>query len=179
MRYSAQGQLGKECLEVDRAPVGYSLHGLPRAYDRFLVLVIDKNPLFHEISSLFCWNLVFRIGGRSSEGKKVALRTVSPCGILHDLVVRVGPNDVNFRTRMFDGRPVARRRRGLRTRMITRGRTQMLRRRRIRQGSGRVGVVESRGLRLKRELGAESGPTTGTRRFRSSSRVGIIIPCPL
>lgn len=32
---------------------------------------------------------------------------------------------------------------------------------------------------MKRELGAESGPTTGTRRFRSSSRLGIIVPCPL
>jgi hypothetical protein len=41
---------------------------------------------------------------------------------------------------------------------------------------GRVGVVESRGLRLKRESGAESGPTTGTRRFRSSSRLGITSP---
>src|ERR1700687_298124 len=138
MRYSAQGQLGKQRLEVDREPVGYSLHGLPRARDRFLVLVIDKNPLFHEISSLFCWIL----GGRSSEAKKAALRTVSPCEILHDLVVRVCATHANFRTRMFDGRPVARRR-GLRTRMITRGRTQMLRRRRIR-GQRQVGASRRR-----------------------------------
>jgi hypothetical protein len=44
-------------------------------------------------------------------------------------------------------------------------------------GAERVGVVGPWGFRLNKELDAESGARVWTRRFRSSSRLGIIIPC--
>jgi hypothetical protein len=43
-------------------------------------------------------------------------------------------------------------------------------------GAERVGVVGPWGFRLNKELDAESGARVWTRRFRSSSRLGIIIP---